>query len=112
MKKLPDLIPISMFNKGHAGKIFKEVKTNNEVKLVVKNNEVEAVIISLDQYNKMLLNDLLSTTNSLPKKKNVDEIAGILNEYVTDENRNVNAHDMYKKAIDEKYKKKTQKIRY
>ena len=109
MKKLPDLIPISMFNKGHAGKIFKDVKANNEVKLVVKNNEVEAVIISLDQYNKMLLDDLLSTTNSLPEKKNVDEIAGSLSKYVTDENRNINAHDIYKKAIDEKYKKKLKK---
>ena len=38
-------IPISMFNRGLAGKIFSDVKTNGP-KVVMKNNAAEVVLIS------------------------------------------------------------------
>lgn len=42
-------IPISMFNRGLAGKIFEEVKKYG-TKVVMKNNVAEAVLVSPDEY--------------------------------------------------------------
>lgn len=105
MEKLPELVPISMFNKGHASKILKDVKENNNIKLVVKNNEVEAVIISLDMYNQILLKELLNTGNLTPKDKDIDEIGGSLHKYAKKEYVG-KEKELYKEAIDEKYRKR------
>ena len=40
-----DTIPISLFNRGFAGKIFEEVKQNG-TKVVMKNNAAECVLMS------------------------------------------------------------------
>ncbi len=48
-----NMIPITLFNRGQAGKIFREVK-NGSPKIVVKNNEPEAVIISPKEYSKLM----------------------------------------------------------
>ena len=42
---LRNTIPISLFNKGMAGKIFKSVKENGS-KVVMKNNVPECVLMS------------------------------------------------------------------
>ena len=51
-------IPISLFNRGLAGKIFSDVKQNGP-KVVMKNNEAEVVLLPPDQYVELmdLLND-------------------------------------------------------
>ncbi len=47
-----------MFNRGLAGRIFEDVKKNG-VKVVVKNNKPECVLLSPDEYVKLMdeLND-------------------------------------------------------
>jgi len=50
---LDSIIPISRFNKGEANKIFAEVK-NNGLRIVVKNNVPECVLISPQDYQKMI----------------------------------------------------------
>lgn len=56
---LRDMVSFSEFNRGQAGKIFNEVKTNG-AKIVVKNNKPECVILSVDDYMKLTdeLNDI------------------------------------------------------
>ena len=53
-----DTIPISLFNRGFAGKIFDEVKQVG-AKVVMKNNTAECVLMSPDEYIRLMdeLND-------------------------------------------------------
>ena len=53
-----DTIPISLFNRGFAGKIFDEVKQVG-AKVVMKNNAAECVLMSPDEYIRLMdeLND-------------------------------------------------------
>ena len=59
-------ISISMFNRGLAGRIFEDVKKSG-AKVVVKNNKPECVLLSPDEYVKLMdeLNDarLLALAN-------------------------------------------------
>ncbi len=43
------IVPVTLFNRGQAGKIFSEVKKGS-AKIVMKNNEPEAVLISPEKY--------------------------------------------------------------
>ncbi len=51
-------IPISQFNRGLAGQIFADVKKTGS-KVVMKNNEAEAVVLSPEEYVQLMdiLND-------------------------------------------------------
>ena len=61
-----DTISISLFNRGLAGKIFEDVKQCG-AKVVMKNNSAECVLLSPDEYVKLMdeVNDarLLSIAN-------------------------------------------------
>ncbi|MCH5187716.1 MAG: type II toxin-antitoxin system Phd/YefM family antitoxin [Oscillospiraceae bacterium] len=46
-------VPISMFNRGLAGKIFDEVKASG-VKVVMKNNTAECVLLSPEEYTRIM----------------------------------------------------------
>ena len=50
---LENMIPISLFNRGQAGKIFSEVKKGIS-KVVIKNNEPEAVLLSPQEYKRLM----------------------------------------------------------
>ena len=50
---LDSIIPISQFNKGQANKIFSEVKKFG-TKIVVKNNVPECVLLSPQNYQRMM----------------------------------------------------------
>lgn len=50
---LDSIIPISLFNKGQANKIFSDVKKFG-TKIVVKNNVPECVLISPQNYQRMM----------------------------------------------------------
>lgn len=50
---LENTIPISLFNRGLAGKIFDEVKRYG-AKVVMKNNTPECVLLSPDEYIRLL----------------------------------------------------------
>jgi len=54
MKSLMESVPITKFNRGKAGQIFGEIKKNDEIRVVVKNNEPEVVIMSPAQYNSIV----------------------------------------------------------
>ena len=50
---LDSIIPISRFNKGEANRIFTEVK-NDGIRIVVKNNTPECVLISPKDYQALI----------------------------------------------------------
>lgn len=50
---IENTIPISLFNRGLAGKIFDEVKRYG-AKVVMKNNAPECVLLSPDEYIRLL----------------------------------------------------------
>lgn len=52
-KVLNSFIPITRFNRGEASKIIKEVKQEG-VKFIVKNNTPECVLLSVEDYKKLL----------------------------------------------------------
>ncbi len=58
MSAITNTIPITQFNRGQAGKIFEEVKQCG-TKVVMKNNSAECVLISPDEYIRLMdeLND-------------------------------------------------------
>ena len=52
-KMLKSFVPISRFNKGEAGKIIEEVKRDG-IKVVVKNNAPECVMITVEDYDHLV----------------------------------------------------------
>ena len=52
-KMLNAFVPISRFNKGEAGKIIEEVKRDG-IKVIVKNNAPECVMITVEDYDKLV----------------------------------------------------------
>ena len=50
---LDSIIPISLFNKGQANKIFADVKKSG-TKIVVKNNAPECILMSPQNYQQMM----------------------------------------------------------
>ena len=68
-----DTVSISLFNRGLAGKIFDDVKQSG-AKVVMKNNSAECVLLSPDEYIKLMdeVNDarLLNLANE--RMKNFD----------------------------------------
>ncbi len=50
---LQSMIPVSRFNKGEAGKIFDEL-SRDKTKIVVKNNVPVAVILSPEEYTRLV----------------------------------------------------------
>lgn len=53
MSAIKNTIPISVFNRGLAGKIFDEVKRTG-AKVVMKNNTAECVLLSPDEYVRLM----------------------------------------------------------
>lgn len=52
-KMMHAFVPISRFNKGEAGKIIDEVKQDG-VRVIVKNNAPECVMITVEEYDSMM----------------------------------------------------------
>ena len=50
---MENVVPISSFNKGIAGKIFEEVK-HSGMKVVMKNNAPECILLSPEDYLKLI----------------------------------------------------------
>ena len=50
---MENVVPISSFNKGIAGKIFEEVK-HSGMKVVMKNNSPECVLLSPEEYLRLI----------------------------------------------------------
>ncbi|MBQ4040065.1 MAG: type II toxin-antitoxin system Phd/YefM family antitoxin, partial [Oscillospiraceae bacterium] len=72
-----DTISISLFNRGLAGKIFEDVKQSG-AKVVMKNNSAECVLMSPDEYIRLMdeVNDarLLSMANERMQNFNAESL--------------------------------------
>ena len=72
-----DTVSISLFNRGLAGKIFDDVKQSG-AKVVMKNNAAECVLMSPDEYIKLMdeVNDarLLTMANARMQNFNKDSL--------------------------------------
>lgn len=78
---MKNLVSISAFNKGDAGKIFNDVKKTNEPKLVLKRNEPECILLSPQSYI-----DLMDELEDLRDYKLVVERLSSPNEIVSWDN--------------------------
>ena len=93
---IQNTISITQFNRGLAGKIFQEVKQSG-AKVVMKNNTPECVLISPDEYVRLMdeVNDARLLTlavkrmenfnpnNTIPEKQVMEEL-GISEEDLSD----------------------------
>lgn len=87
-------IPISMFNRGLAGKIFADVKTNGP-KVVMKNNAAEVVLISPAEYIEMMniINDYLLLSKAADRMSHYDQKT-IISEEEMDKRLGISADDL------------------
>ena len=77
MNILKSIVPINSFNEGKASQIFSEVK-NDGIRVVVKNNIPECVLISPKDYQNMLdeyENTLLLVEATKRASENVEPIS-------------------------------------
>ena len=70
---IENTIPISLFNKGLAGKIFSDVRARGS-KVVMKNNAPECVLLSPDEYIKLMdeVNDARLLSLAATRMSNFD----------------------------------------
>ena len=68
-------VPISLFNRGLAGKIFAEVKQGN-AKVVMKNNAAECVLMAPDEYVR-LMSDARLLSAAVQRMSHFDPAAAI-----------------------------------
>ena len=71
---ITNTISISTFNRGLAGKIFEDVKKSG-AKVVMKNNTAECVLISPEEYVRMMdeINDAHLLALAMERMSNFDE---------------------------------------
>lgn len=80
-----DTVPITQFNRGLAGQIFEDVKTHG-AKVVMKNNSAECVLLSPDEYVRLMdeLNDARLLALASERMAHFDAAAIIPEEKVWD----------------------------
>ena len=78
-----DTIPISLFNRGLAGKIFEEVKQAG-AKVVMKNNAAECVLLSPEEYIRLIdeVNDARLLTIATQRMERFDPATALSGEDV------------------------------
>ena len=83
-KMLNAFVPISRFNKGEAGKIIEEVKRDG-IKVVVKNNAPECVMITVEDYDRLVLesNRVVNPPQTLEEEKARKEFIAKIRKNVT-----------------------------
>lgn len=87
-------IPITLFNRGMAGKIFDEVKKQG-TKVVMKNNTAEVVLVSPNEYLAMC-NELEDLKLTLIASKRIDNINfdNLINQETIDSEFGINEQDL------------------
>lgn len=91
---IENTVPISQFNRGLAGKIFSEVK-NHGPKVVMKNNTAEVVLMSPDEYVRIMdeLNDYLLLTMAVERMSSFDP-DGLISEEEMDRHLGITDEDL------------------
>ncbi|MBR3543119.1 MAG: hypothetical protein IKN82_05405 [Treponema sp.] len=69
-KMMRAFVPISMLNKGGAGRVIEEVKRDG-IRVIVKNNAPECVMISVEEYDYVMKN--ASIPKIIPQTKEAEE---------------------------------------
>ena len=89
-----DTVPISQFNRGLAGKIFDDVKTSG-AKVVMKNNTAECVLLSPDEYVRLMdeLNDARLFALAVQRTSNYDP-SKLISEAEMDSKLNITQEDL------------------
>ena len=80
---IQNTVPISQFNRGLAGQIFEDVKTHG-AKVVMKNNVVECVLLSPEEYIRLMdeINDTRLLMMAYERLQRLDASALIPEEQV------------------------------
>ena len=75
---IENTIPISLFNRGLAGKIFAEVKQGS-AKVVMKNNAAECVLMAPDEYVRLMneVNDARLLSSAVQRMSHFDPASTI-----------------------------------
>ncbi len=83
---ITNTISISLFNRGLAGKVFEDVKRSG-AKVVIKNNAPECVLLSPDEYVKLMdeVNDARLLAMATERMTKYDESATVLEKEVLKE---------------------------
>ena len=70
---IKNTVSISLFNRGLAGKVFQEVRKSG-AKIVIKNNEPECVLLSPDEYVRLMdeVNDARLLEIAVARMQNYD----------------------------------------
>ena len=91
---IKDTISISLFNRGLAGKIFEEVKRTG-AKVVMKNNTAECVLLSPDEYVRLMdeVNDARLITLAANRLSNF-ESDSVINEEEMNQKLGVKPEDL------------------
>ncbi len=91
---IKDTISISLFNRGLAGKIFEEVKRTG-AKVVMKNNTAECVLLSPDEYVRLMdeVNDARLITLAANRLSNFDSDS-VINEEEMNQKLGVKPEDL------------------
>ena len=91
---IKDTISISLFNRGLAGKIFEEVKRTG-AKVVMKNNAAECVLLSPDDYVRLMdeVNDARLITLAANRLSNFDSDS-VINEEEMNQKLGVKPEDL------------------
>lgn len=79
MERKIEYIPISKLSRGYAGKYIDKMNIEKSTVFIMRNNAPEAVLISIDEYNKY--QELLNNNNKINKHELVEKLSGSLSQY-------------------------------
>ena len=91
---IKNTIPLSLFNRGLAGKIFSDVKLHGS-KVVLKNNTAEVVLVPPDEYLAIMdsLNDYLLLTTAVKRMETYDP-SNVISEAEMDKRLGITQQDL------------------
>ena len=78
-EKTIDYVPISKLSRGYAGRIIDQMKENDSLIFVLRNNSPDAVIMSMGSFRKLIETKNKKTRET--KDSTIDSLAGSLHQY-------------------------------
>ena len=95
-----EYVPISKLSRGYAGRIIDDMKEKNAVIYIMRNNEPDAVIMSMSQYRQYLY--LTQINDRFSKMETSRKLASRLHAYA-DEAKIAGEREAYIKAVTDKH---------
>lgn len=78
-EKTIDYVPISKLSRGYAGRIIDQMKENDSLIFVLRNNSPDAVIMSMGSFRELIETKNKKTRET--KDSAIDSLAGSLHQY-------------------------------